>query len=177
MMTLLEIASDYIARGSAPLPLSYKAKKPVGMAWRIDASNVAQYFNGAPQNIGVQLGPISHDLIDVDLDCPEAIIVAQYFLPQTGAIFGRASARGAHRLYYASDLADTVGRATLQFKDPNLAKAKGNTEDDRKAMLVELRIGGGGKAAQSVFPGSSHPTGELIAWEAGSARGMIRRLA
>ena len=32
-------------------------------------------------------------------------------------------------------------------------------------MLVELRIGGGGKGCQTVFPGSTHPTGELIEWE------------
>ncbi len=32
-------------------------------------------------------------------------------------------------------------------------------------MILELRIGGGGKGAQTVFPGSVHETGELIAWD------------
>jgi hypothetical protein len=32
-------------------------------------------------------------------------------------------------------------------------------------MLVELRIGGGGKGAQTVFPGSTHESGETITWD------------
>ena len=33
-------------------------------------------------------------------------------------------------------------------------------------MLVEVRVGGGGKGAQTIFPGSTHSTtGELITWE------------
>jgi hypothetical protein len=31
-------------------------------------------------------------------------------------------------------------------------------------MLVELRLGGGGKAAQTIFPGSIHESGEPIEW-------------
>jgi hypothetical protein len=32
-------------------------------------------------------------------------------------------------------------------------------------MLLEVRIGGGDKGAQTVFPGSVHETGEPIDWE------------
>jgi hypothetical protein len=39
----------------------------------------------------VILGPPSSGLTDIDLDCPEAIGLASYFLPRTGAVFGRAS--------------------------------------------------------------------------------------
>jgi hypothetical protein len=34
-------------------------------------------------------------------------------------------------------------------------------------MMVELRIGGGSKGAQTVFPGSTHEDGEAIFWEEG----------
>jgi hypothetical protein len=85
----------------------------------------------------------------------EAIVIAPAVLPPTKAIFGRASARGSHRLYYHQSLAATAGKATLQFKDP--------TDD---SMLLELRVGGH-KGAQSVFPGSVHETGEPIGWEEG----------
>jgi hypothetical protein len=164
MTTLLEIASGYCVRRWNPVPLVFKEKRPIGTAWskrRIDVSNVARFFNGGQQNIGVQLGPPSNNLTDCDLDCAEALVIAPGLLPQTGAIFGRASARGSHRLYY-TDLSDTVGKAALQFKDPILAAG-----DDDKAMLLELRIGGGRKGAQSVFPGSVHPSGEAIEWENG----------
>ena len=32
-------------------------------------------------------------------------------------------------------------------------------------VILEIRIGGGGKAAQTVFPGSVHPSSEAIEWE------------
>jgi Family of unknown function (DUF5906) len=39
------------------------------------------------------------------------------------------------------------------------------TDTQKPAKIVlEIRIGGGGKAAQTVFPGSVHPTGETIEW-------------
>ena len=164
MMTPLEAASAYIARGWNPVPLPFKKKRPVGRAWpqrKINASNVARFFNGGQQNVGVQLGPSSNNLTDCDLDCAEALIIAPVLLPRTGAIFGRASAPGSHRLYYSA-LAETIGKAALQFKDPTLVRGK--ADEDDKAMLLELRVGGGGRGAQSVFPGSVHPTGEAIEW-------------
>ena len=107
-------------------------------------------------NIGVQLGTASNGLTDIDLDCTEAIRIAPYVLPATRAIFGRVSKRASHRLYY-TDLANRIDNAVLAFNDPN----KG-VEDGR---LLELRIGGGGRGAQTVFPGSVHKEGEPITWE------------
>ena len=103
------------------------------------------------------LGPSSHGLTDVDLDCREAIELASYVLPRTGAIFGRTSAPGSHRLYY-SKLAATSedDKATIQFKDP--------TRPADEAMLLEVRVGGC-KGAQTVFPGSVHESGEEIRWD------------
>ena len=67
----LDVARSYIARGWNPVPVPFKAKKPDGNAWQkrtITLQNVERYFNTGPQNIGVQLGPKSGDLADVDLD-------------------------------------------------------------------------------------------------------------
>jgi hypothetical protein len=36
------------------------------------------------------LGSKSNGLTDVDLDSPEAVKIADYFLPETEAVFGRA---------------------------------------------------------------------------------------
>lgn len=157
MTTPLETALSYVRRGWNPVPVGFREKRPTtGEGWptvRVTAENAAQHFNGAPQNIGVQLGAASNNLRDIDLDCPEAMAAAPYFLPKTGAIFGRPSTRNAHWLYYADDFGERLDTAALQYRDPS------------KKMLVELRLGEGGKGAQSVFPGSTHESGEEIRWE------------
>ena len=154
MVAALDIALDYIGRGWNPVPIDYRTKKPsAGPGWQlriIDATNAPHYFNGGRMNIGVMLGPSSHGLTDVDLDCEEARTVAPYILPRTRAIFGRASSRAAHRLYY-TDLSVNANKAVVVFKDPTTG---GN--------LLELRIGGD-SGAQTVFPGSIHEDGEPIA--------------
>jgi RecA-family ATPase len=154
--TPLDVALEYIGRGWNPVPVNYRAKKPsAGNGWQlriIDATNAPHYFNGGQMNIGVMLGPSSHGLTDVDLDCDEARAVASYILPRTGAIFGRASSRAAHRLYY-TDLAISADRAVLGFNDPTTG-----------SRMLELRIGGA-SGAQTVFPGSIHEEGEAITWE------------
>jgi hypothetical protein len=66
----LTIARDVLARGYKPLPIPIGAKNPILSNWQnlsITAENVTHYFNGAPQNVGVQLGPVSGGLADVDL--------------------------------------------------------------------------------------------------------------
>ncbi|WGD55250.1 hypothetical protein QA641_16050 [Bradyrhizobium sp. CB1650] len=79
--------------------------------------------------------------------------IASAVLPKTPAIFGRASKRQSHYLYNTS-LASAFERGAVPFKDP-----------ESKRMLLELRIGGGDKGAQTVFPGSVHESGEPIKWE------------
>jgi AAA domain/Bifunctional DNA primase/polymerase, N-terminal len=152
----LDTALSYIARGWNPVPIPHRTKAPRGNEWqrrRIDAETASQFFNGAPSNIGVQLGTASGGLTDIDLDCSEAITVAPYILPKTGAIFGRPSKRASHHLY-KTDLADRMDCATIPLKDPG-----------GQQVLLEVRIGGGGKGAQTVFPGSTHECGEAITWE------------
>ena len=92
MTTALEAARAYVARGWNPLPLPYKSKIPTDRGWQqrvIREPDLPRYFNGRPQNVGVVLGLSSAGLTDLDLDCREAIAIAPYILPKTGAIFGR----------------------------------------------------------------------------------------
>jgi hypothetical protein len=160
MSAALQAAQAYVARGWNPLPLPFKAKKPTDDGWQnrvIGAADLPRYFNGNPQNVGVVLGPTSNGLTDVDLDCPEAIALAPYVLPRTGAIFGRQSAPASHWLY-RSALASTSEdeKARISFKDP--------LRPAREAMVLEVRVGGY-KGAQTVFPGSVHETDEEIRWD------------
>jgi putative DNA primase/helicase len=104
---------------------------------------------------------MSGGLTDVDLDCAEAVrLAAEFeFLPPTTAVYGRPSKRRSHHLY-TTQLHETETHATLQFKEgPEL------NPDPKTAMLVELRIGGGGKGACSMVPPSVHKSGELITWD------------
>ena len=159
-MSPLDLALSYIARGWNPVPVSRKTKKPIGKEWQnrvLTAKTAARHFNGSAINVGVQLGPNSHNLNDVDLDCAEAVRIGGLLLPNTNACFGRKSKPRSHRLY-VTDLAEHIKKACVQFHDVDGEKGKPGT------MLLELRFGGGGKGAQSVFPGSIHTSGELIEW-------------
>jgi hypothetical protein len=154
----LDIALNHIGRGWNPVPVNFRSKKPsAGDGWqhlRINADNAAQHFNGADQNVGIQMGPASNGLTDGDMDTEEARAIAPYFMPRTKSKFGRRSARWSHYLYY-SDLASQFPGGNITFKDPIT-----------KEMILELRIGGGDKGAQTVGPGSVHEdTGEPITWE------------
>ncbi|MDX6693212.1 MAG: hypothetical protein QOF02_815 [Blastocatellia bacterium] len=146
MNSPLEVARSYLVRGWMPLPIAHQSKNPNRTGWQrfsIKQGELPQFFNGKPQNIGVLLGKPSGGLADVDLDCAESIALASYFLPSSDAVFGRTSRPRSHYLYITTDDAKTV-----------------KFEDIDGKMLVELRSTG----CQTVFPGSTHPSGEMIEW-------------
>lgn len=148
--TVFDVALDYIKLGLCPIPVPYREKGPTIEGWkqlRITAETAAHYFNGVPQNIGVILGEASRGLCDVDIDCPEALLLAPYLLPPTAGRFGRASKRASHWLYF-SDVPKHI-----KYEDPNI--------DGAGKTIVELRTGG----VQTVFPGSHHVSGEFIGFE------------
>ena len=142
---------EYKRRGWKVIPIKGNRKNPTDKNWQTNNYSEADF--GPWANVGIQLGPLSGGLADVDLDCSECIDLADHFLPQTDAMFGRRSKPKAHRLF-VSDLHESETKAALQFKDID------------GTMLVELRIGGGGGGAQSVFPPSIHPdSGQRIEWD------------
>ena len=151
----LQLALSYIERGWNPVPIPHRSKAPTGASWQrrvIDAAGAAKFFNAnGLRNVGIMLGATSAGLTDVDLDCAEAIAVAPYILPRTNAVFGRKSKPGSHWLF-TTDLSAGDMPAALRFRAPD------------KATIIELRIGGA-SGAQTVFPPSTHPSGEVIAWE------------
>lgn len=156
-----DVALDYLRRGWQPVPITVKQKAPRDRDWQnlaITEENVENFF-ACDDNIGLQLGSRSGGLTDIDIDCAEALPLADIFLPSTGAIFGRKSKPRSHRLY-TSDLATSELKAAIQYREPPTLSANG-----QPSMLVELRIGGGGKAAQTLAPGSLHPSGEEVCWE------------
>jgi hypothetical protein len=158
----LSLARNYLKRGWRVIPVPYREKAPKGNAWHkqeITLENVAQHFDSQrSQNIGLLLGRASGGVTDVDLDCQEALARVK-LLPPT-ATFGRPSKPRSHWLYLTG-LCETEKRAVIKYVEPpGLAR-----DPKAPAVLVELRTGGGDKAAQTIMPGSIHPSGEQVRWD------------
>lgn len=128
-------------------------KHPSGDDWQSRATDsedqISDWFHYGDDNenmrvnVGVRLGKAS-GIIDVEVDGPEAEETLKKFgLDSIDTPTYRAS-RGCHRLFrYEDDLPD-VGVV--------------------KVDQLEVRLGGGGKAAQSVMPSSWHRTGIQYLW-------------
>ena len=115
----LDNAKGYLGRGWQPVPVPLEEKGPKQKDWQnlaITPANAADYFE-QNQNIGLQLGARSGGLTDVDIDCPEALALADTFLPATSAIFGRASKPRSHWLYI-TDLHGSEKKAVIRNVEP-----------------------------------------------------------
>jgi hypothetical protein len=126
-MTPLDWARAYVQRGWQPVPIPSGEKGPKLPGWgklRLALDDLPHHF-GNNCNVGIILGPPSGELVDIDLDCPEAIELADLYVPPTGAEFGRKSKPRSHRLYIAP------GAVHEAFADP----LDGTT-------LLELRAAG-----------------------------------
>jgi Protein of unknown function (DUF3987)/Bifunctional DNA primase/polymerase, N-terminal len=153
--TPLAAARECLRRGWQPIPLD--GKRPVHKSWpnsRYSAAELESIFARPNVNIGLILGAPSAGLVDVDLDCPEAVALASIFLTSTRAKFGRKSKARSHWLYIVKD---TVNLKTTRFADPEQV----NKTADTQGALLELRGAGG----QTMVPPSIHPSGEAVEWD------------
>ncbi|QYK49187.1 MAG: DUF3987 domain-containing protein [Phycisphaeraceae bacterium] len=140
--SVVDAARSYLARNLMPVPIPARMKGPVEKGWpewRFTHDNIALHFGG-DGNIGLILGEPSGHLVDVDLDCAEAIEWASAYLPPTAVVTGRAAKPGSHWWYRCP------GIVTTQFRDPKTSK-----------MMVELR----GTGVQTVVGPSIHPDGDV----------------
>jgi hypothetical protein len=147
IVSSLEAAREYLRRGCRPVPVPRGEKRPRLKNWTnlsLSEGDLPEHFNG-DVNIGLLLGEPSGGLVDVDLDCRQAVLAASIILmPRTGMIHGRDGAPCSH-WYYISQPAP----APAQFHDID-----GN-------MLLELRSTG----QQTLVPPSLHPKGDILRWE------------
>ena len=137
--TPLEAAAAYTRRGWRVVPIAAGAKGPTLKGWpalRLEERDLASHFHG-DSNIGLILGDPSGWLVDVDLDCDEAVELAGRYLPATDAVSGREGRPASHRWYIAE------GASTAKHKDAD------------GTMIVELRSTG----CQTVVGPSVHPSG------------------
>ena len=91
--TVHDAARWYAQRNFVPVPVGNGKKRPTINNWQklqIDLQALEKHFPpNLPQNISLLLGSPSQGLIDIDLDCDEAVRGASHFLPQTGWVSGR----------------------------------------------------------------------------------------
>jgi len=154
---VLAAAREYVARGWQPLALPPKSKVIKVTGWqerRLTLEDLPREFSNLNSNIGILLGEASGGLYDVDIDCVEALAVADAFLPTTGAEFGRKSKPRSHRFYICTG----IDGGTRKF--PDITRKKDEEQKDEKSMLIELRSSGG----QTMVPPSVHPFGEAVEW-------------
>jgi hypothetical protein len=131
-----------IGWGPHLIPVPTNRKGPVAEEWQTRTFAPDDFSPG--DNIGLRLTQVT----DVDLDCSEALALADIYLPLTGAEFGRASKPKSHRLFLSP------GASFAAFADP-LAK-----DQNVKATLLELRAGAG---HQTIIP-PSIADGERREW-------------
>lgn len=159
-----------LSRGYRPVPLAFGTK--------VMADRAALTANYIPQperwqqenlNIGIVTGTLHKGPIDIDLDCLEAIRLAPYFLPATGAMFGRKSKANSHYLYEIENPSGEALKVDLiKLLDPTPAHlVQGNV------TLLELR----GDGSQTMLPGSIHDkSGETVQWSDNSFEFVVAKV-
>ena len=169
-------ALDYAKRGWHVFPLAAASKEPLkDWEWSkkaVPLESVPLVFGDFPRNIGIALGCCSDGLVDIDLDWPEARLIAEAMgafaeLPA----FGRCEARHSHRVAICSDEQKPRGQTrqkrqrggVRKFQLPSALKGDPRLPPagEHPLCVAELRGTGG----YSMFPGSVHPNGEAIHWE------------
>jgi putative DNA primase/helicase len=147
MNDLKKFYDQYDSQQFCIIPIKYKSKQPAIKEWQKRTANDNSFERDFPEelNIGIVLGKNSNGLADIDLDCPEAVKAAPYLLPDTDMVFGRKSKPKSHYIYRVNGCSNT-----LRLNDPTDG-----------AVILEYRGNGG----QTVFPPSTHPTGEIIGFD------------
>lgn len=133
-------AKAYIDQGYQVVPLAPGTKACKDEAWLKIVFQPEDFE--ANDNIGLRS---VNGLVIVDLDSPEAVALADDFLPPTDAVYGRPSKPRSKRLYRS-----TIPK-TIPFKLDN-------------QMIVEIR-----SEHQDMAPPSVHPKGEKLEWYSSGA--------
>lgn len=117
-----------LLKADAILFWSDYGRKAIQESWTVRLNKQIKQLDQVKNytNINIATGRDSL-IVDVDLDCPEANLLCDYFLPKTELEFGRESTPRAHRLFKVIDLNKNHTRKYFSFADPT------------KSMLVEIR--------------------------------------
>lgn len=147
------IAHAMLAMEIVPVEVMREKKIPLRAKWELAtlASSVEEIPTWKEgNNVGALWGEPSGWIIDVDLDCEDAVKAAHEYLPST-LTYGRETNPRSHHLFHC------VGAENTKYAlDPLAMKARGAS----RAMILEVRA----RKAQTVFVGSTH-SGERVRWD------------
>ena len=149
-------ASDFESRGWKKVVVPFGTKAAQAKAWQ-NSDPKPDAFKKGPHNIGVQLGHKSGGLVDIDLDCPQAVLLADEFFPElVKSAFGRLRKDGTHvlghRLVMCPDITEKES-VVKQYKLTEAAEAEAvKPFAFPKGVLVERRAG-----QYTGFPPSWYP--------------------
>ena len=157
MNAINKMAEEYKKRGWVTVPVHPESKRPIPTAWQNRTLEDVHPETDFPtdENIGIVLGKPSNDLVDIDLDCDEAVRAAPLLLPKTDVVFGRSGRPNSHWLYTVQNCGGRV-----EYSGP------GN-----EGMLVEYRADG----CQTVAPPSTHISGEVVEFHTDGEPGCVER--
>lgn len=152
-ISVFDAARIYVTNGWEPLRLPPREKRPKG-PWK-DArtwspTEIEQAFSGGA-NIGIALGDRSAGLIDIDFDCLEAAAFGRLLLPDLPA-FGRLGSPESHRVAVCK-----LDKNRYVFQLPDEVAKRSSMS---RSVLLEIR----GNGHQTMFPPSTHPSGEKVEW-------------
>jgi hypothetical protein len=149
-ISTIKAAQDYIKSGLQPIPCHSKEKIPKINDWnnfQCAVEDVEHHFTDS-DNIGLKLGQQNGGLVDIDLDCNEAVQLAPYFLPKTEMVSGHHTRPRSHWWYQVEE-----GIAYTKLDDPDPA---GNI----RSTIVEIRS----DKHYTIVPPSIHPSGSQYVW-------------
>ena len=146
----------YADQGLIVVPVKQRSKKPaMGNGWQYQNDNTKNIsFLHPDSNVGVLNGDAGKiNLVDIDLDCPEALVTAPFFLPLT-VTFGRINAPSSHWEYIVNTSEmrrfDTLSKYYKKWGYGNIG------------TIAEFRCNSGN---QTVFPPSTHECRDDIQWD------------
>lgn len=151
---IIPLDKSFLQASVRYLPLEGKSPEKNGSDWNTPqraAELDAKVRNGYQGNIGIYLGAVGLNLVDVDLDLAKSYPepkrfsaltkLARRVFPATGMVWGRDAQTLGHLVYRVPDLPDDAGNLKLYL--PGTSRA-----------LMELRVNG-----QSLYEGVHPDTG------------------
>jgi hypothetical protein len=147
MTSLREWAQKYRRLGFAIVPIRRGQKRPTQKGWNRKSFEPDDFAQG--DNIGIQSGRLSGDLVCVDIDSRKALELADKYLPPRGMVEGRPNKRRSHRWYRVINIpAELTAPASVAggFGGPSTRRFR----TPAKNVIIEFH----GTGTQAVVPPS-----------------------
>jgi hypothetical protein len=163
MSSIQQWAREYRNMGFAVCQIKPGDKRPTYKAWNQYSLEPESFSDG--DNIGLQAGAISRNLVCVDLDHADVLSKADRYLPRTGMVEGRAGKPRSHHWFVVKDIPPDLaarpgiagglgGPRTRRFRRP-----------DKQSLVDFLGTGSQAVVPASVWTSRDGSKRELREWQ------------